>query len=188
MVSFTTLLQTVYDELKLIVQNNTSVSDPDAHVGLLQRTADQETPFFGFQWTMNPEPRGIGGNVRTAAVNTANGGDTESVERVRDYRLMLDVGVTVDGDEPRTRDEYLGAVQSRFADFIDDSSVLHSDVHRVREDGAIPSNVQASGGDVGVLLTYAVEFKTAETVSVPTMETIDWDVDSEGSDAYPEEY
>lgn len=186
MVNIVTLLQAIYDELKTIVQNQTSVSTPDNHVGVLDRTKDQATPFFGFEWTQAPVERGMGGNVRVSSINTDGGGDVTGADHARDYRLTIDVGVTVDGDNPRQRDEYMDDVQSHFAQFIREPTGLHQDVHRVRETGAIPAEVQ--GGDVGVLVTYDIEFPATDTVSLPTAETIDWDVDEDGTDAYPEKY
>lgn len=187
MVTFVSLLQLIYDELKTVVQNSTSVATPDDHVGILDRSKDLTTPFFGFEWTMNPEPRGMGGNVRNGKTYTDNNGVITSVDKIRDYRVVIDIGVTVDGDQPRVRDGYLEDVQSHFTDLVDDSSKLHENVHRIREDGAIPSSVQGDG-DVGVLLTYAIEFHTAGQVSIPAAETIDWGVNADGEDAYPEKY
>lgn len=186
MVDAVTLLQAIYDELKVIVQNETNVSEPDDHVGMLDRSKDENLPFFGFEWTMNPVSRGMGGNVRIGSVNTDNSGDVTGAEQVRDYRLMIDVGVTVDGDNPRQRDTYLGDIQSHFAGFIREPTSLQADVHRVRDAGAIPAGVQ--GGDVGALQTYEIEFPAYDTISVPTAETVDWDVDADSTDAYPEEY
>lgn len=186
MVTFVTLLQIVYDELKGVVQNNTTVSTPDDHVGVMDRSLDQATPYFGFDYDQNAINRGMGGNVRNRAVNTDSNGDVTSVEKVRDYELLLDIGVVVDGDEPRQRDEYISAVQDHWMDIVDDASKLHDDVHRVRDEGVIPQAVQ--GGDVGAMHTYAIEFVSGKDISVPTADNIDWDVDVSGTDAYPENY
>lgn len=186
MVDIVTLLQAIYDELKAIVQNETSASTPDDHVGVLNRTKDTQTPFFGFEWTQAPVSRGMGGNVRPLGANTDNNGNVTGADHARDYRLTIDLGVTVDGDEPRQRDEYMNDIQSHFSQFIREPTQLQQDVHRVREAGAIPADVQ--GGDVGALVTYEIEFPTTDTVSLPTADTIDWDVDADGTDAYPEQY
>lgn len=187
MVSFVALLQAIYDELKVVVQNNTSVSTPDDHVGVLDRIEDIETPFFGFEWTLNPDALGIGGNVRNGQITTDASGDIDSVEKLRDYELMIDFAVVVDGDYPRERDGYLGNVQTHFSNYVDYPSDLHSDVRRVREVGAFQSG-GGDGRDIGFRATYSINFHTSGSISVPPASTVDWDVDSDSTDAYPEKY
>lgn len=187
MVTVVTLLQQIYDELLVFVNDNTSVSTAEDHVGVLNRTKDITTPFFGFEWTVNPNAMGMGGNVRNGAVSTDGSGNVDSVEKIRDYQATIDFGVVVDGDSPRTRDEYLAEIQNHFAPLVDNASDLHSDVRRVREAGAFPSG-GGDGRDVGFRISYTIEFCSSSTVDIPAAETIDWDVDAEGTDAYPENY
>lgn len=187
MVSFVSFLQLIHDELVVVVTDNTTVTTPADHVDVLSRTEDNEMPFFGFEYQIIPNSRGLGGNVRNGNVSTDSNDNVTSVEKIRDYEAILDFGVVLDGDRPRQRDEYLGEVQDHFAAFVDDSSKLHADVHRVREDGALPD----SGGDsrdVGIRVTYRIEFISSQDQSIPAAETIDWDVDVSGTDAYPEHY
>lgn len=187
MVTFIDLLQLVYDELKAVVSANTSVSNPDDHVDVLDRQEDYATPFFGFEWQINPNSQGMGGNVRNGATATDTDGDVTSVEKIRDYVAFIDVGVVLDGDKPHLRDEYLVDVQDHFSGFVDDTDALHADIHRVREDGALPSG----GGDdrdIGYRISYRIEFHTATTADIPGAKNVSWDVDADGSDAYPEQY
>lgn len=185
MVTLAELLQTIYEELLIVCQELTNVSDVNDHVGVLDRTEDIVTPFFGFEWNYQPLAKGMGGNRRP--VSTSVSGSDFNIETVRDYRLILDFGVVVDGDVPRQRDQYLGTVQSHFSYFIDNTSELHEDITRMREGSGSPSNAGQTG-NVGFRATFEIDFKAYDTVTEPVAESVNLNVDVDGTDTYPENY
>jgi hypothetical protein len=188
MVTTADLLQIVYDELKVIVTDETSISDADPHVGVLNRTKDIETPFFGFEYTLNAISRGMGGNVRVRKVQTDTNGDVTGVIKARDYEMILDIGVVVDGDHPRRRDNYMTAVQEHFAEYVDDPPLLDGDVNSLEESIVEPSPGTFANRDTTSRLTYNIEYAATMQKDLPTAETVDWSVDADGVDAYPENY
>jgi len=83
MATLVEILQTLYDELKAAVSGLSAVGDPNDHVGVLQRTKDYTTPFFGFEWNSQPTRRGFGGNKFTESVNKS--GSSVDVEYRSEY-------------------------------------------------------------------------------------------------------
>lgn len=186
MVTLVELLQRLYEELKVVANDSASLSNTDEHVGVLNRTKDIETPFFGFEWQRTPYSYGFGGNQRITEVNSTDG-SIDSVDRTRDYVLNLDVGVVVDGDSPRKRDTYFSNVDAHFADFVDDPTALNEDVDRVRDEGTLPGTGM-QGGDSTIRTSYSIRFSTTDTDSIVATETVNFDLDADSVDTYPEQY
>lgn len=192
MATLITILQSVYDELVDIADTHTGVTTPEDHVGVLNRTKDIQTPFFGFEWQQNAVNRGIGGNLETEGTTTNSDGNVDGVNVSADYDLIVDIGIITDDDSIRTRDEYFGRVQERFNSFVNKPTNLHQDVERVRDEGAIPANM-GDNRDVGVRKTYSIRYPSTELHEpLPPAENIDWnvdlDIDTGTKDTYPEEY
>lgn len=191
MVSLPVLLQSVYDELKTVMNATTSVSNTDKHVGVLDRTKDVSYPFFGFEWQQNPVNRGTGGNQEVDGITTNASNNTDGVNIAEDYDLIIDIGILVEGDQPRAADQHFSDVQSHFNKFINSPTDLHGDVERVRDQGALPANL-GQQQDVGIRKTYLIRYKTTRTESLPPAENVDWDVDLDldagDEDVYPEKY
>jgi len=188
MVTTQNLLQAIYDELTDLCANQTSVSDADDHVGLLNRTSDVSTPFFGFEWSTEPVSRGINDN-RVESVNENN--DTVDVTYRYERELFLDIGVLVEGDTPRTRDAYYDAVTNNFVPYTRSPDTLHPDVSAVEPRGATPESL---GGDVdvGVRQTYVIDYATNVVETLPATKNVNLGIDSiEGgpdADVYPEQF
>lgn len=189
MVTTQNLLQAIYDELTALCANQTSVSDADDHVGLLNRTSDVSTPFFGFEWSTEPRSRGINENVYVDSV-TENG-DTVDVAYRYERELFLDIGVLVDGDNPRTRDAYYDAVTNRFVPYTRSPEGLHPDVREVESRGATPESL-AGDVDVGIRQTYVVDYSTTVSETIPAATSVNLDIDSiedgPDTDVYPEKF
>lgn len=193
MVTTVELLQTIHDELTTVCADATSVSasNADEHVGLLNRVnpSDVVTPFFGFEWSVTPIRRGMDGSVHVDSINTT-GGNIDSVTYRTERRCFLDIGILVDGDQIRTRDEYFDAVHGEFVPYIRDPSSFGADVTDVDSDGAEPSSL--ADFDAGLRQSYTIDYHTYSDESVPAAKTVNWGVDvvEDGSttNAYPEEY
>lgn len=185
MVTLVELLQRVYEELVDIHATETSVDNSAAYVDVIDRDTAIKTPFFGFEWDISALNRGMGGNRRPVEIELSNGSLTKTI--ARDYELMLDISVIVDDDEPRERTKMMQAVTTHFSAFIDAVAELHPDVSRIREQQTIPSPAGETG-DTSSVTTYAIEYVTYDTDTVPAAETVTFDVDANGTDTYPEQY
>jgi len=189
MVSTVGLLQTVHDELAAVCDGATGVpsTDVERHVGLLNRVspADVVTPFFGFEWFVEPIERGIDGSVHVEAVRTDGSGVGDVVLRT-ERRATVDVGIVVGGDDARRRDEYYEAVHERFAPYVRVASLLHDDVDDVSSGEGEPTSL-TDGLDAGLRQRYVIEFHSTTTTTVPTAEIIDASVTADDSNdgAYP---
>lgn len=192
MVSLITLLQTIYDELKVVLNDSTTVTTPDDHVGVLNRTHDIQTPFFGFEWQQRPVSRGTAGNREVEQLTSNTDGNVDGVDVSHDYDLIVDMGIIVDGDEIRTRDQYFGNLEDHFSPYINNPTDLHADLQRFRDEGAIPANLGDSR-DVGVRKTYRIRYPRTTHEDLPPAESVDWGIDlteddSKVADVYPEKY
>lgn len=185
MVTLVELLQRIYEELVTVCGNQTSVSDPYEHVDVLDRESDIVTPFFGFEWTVNSNSRGMGGNRRVVDKTAVS--DTIEYTVAMEYVLTVDLAVVVDGDEPRARTEYLSATQQHFSNFISNPEDLDVDVERVREQNTVPSP-SGQTGDVSARATFEIEYSSYDTVTDPAAATVNLDVDVNDIDVYPEQY
>lgn len=181
------ILDAVFTELVAVAGNDIGVATPKDHVDIMDRSEDLVTPFLGFSWDRTPVDYGFGGNSRTTAINTDNNGDITSVDKVTDFNLVVDIGVVVDGDNPRLRDQYLTYVESHFDQFIDHPTNFHADADTFRAAGMFPQEMGA-GSDVGGRVSYEIRYRRLRTESVPSADTVNWNVDVSGVDAYPENY
>lgn len=192
MVSTVSLLDEIYDQLKVVANDSASLDDADKHVGLLNRTKDIQTPFFGFEWSSVPNNRGMGGNREVESIEEYDADatsipDTLDVVYGRDYTMTVDFGVVVDGDNARLRDKYYENVQAHFSSFADKPSSLNEDVDRVREQSATPSPPGADG-NASVRLTFEIDYTATQTDTVPAAKDVSLDLDVDGTDTYPENY
>jgi len=204
MVSLDALLQLIFEELKTVIDAETGVTTPGNHVGLFDREKDIQTPFFGFEWTLNTINRGLGGNRRIAGENSVGTHDVDGTHTVtstddttdediiefivaRDYLLTIDLGAVADGDSPRQRTKYMEALRYYFSQFTDSPNELDPDVNRVREMATTPS---PTGNDLNASarVTFEIEYTTYDIVEESSVESVDLDIDVSNTDTYPENY
>jgi hypothetical protein len=189
MATYIDVLDALYDVLISVAEDDVgiSASESQKHVDVLDRTEDLATPFFGMEWQRNSINIGFGGNRRVTGIGYANDGDIETITTTSDHELIVDIGVLVDGDWPRGRDQYFLYVDDAMGPFIESPQDLHADVCEVRDSGVIPSDLGANA-DVGVRSTWTIEYEKHSDESATPAESVDFDVDANGVDAYPEHY
>jgi len=182
------VLDALYGVLIDVAETDMSIpaSESQKHVDVLDRTEDIATPFLGFEWQRNPLDIGFGGNRRVTGIGYTNG-DIDTVTAASDYELIVDIGVLVDGDAPRQSYEYLLDVDDAMTPFTDQPTLLQSDVCKVRDNGSTPSDLGAAA-DVGVRSTWIIEYERFVDEEATPAQSVDFDVDANGVDAYPENY
>jgi hypothetical protein len=175
MADLITVLDTIYTDLQIVVADSMSVSNPEAHVGVLNRTTDSQTPFLGFEYSRRPIERGMNGNVRVIETNPNTTDIT--VTTAGDWRLSVDVGVVTDGDKPQTRDSYLSGVTQQFQQYVRHPHRFHSDVHDVSFGGTVSDTI-GRDTDSGLRQTIEIEYSTYSDDTVPMATNVNLDVDA----------
>lgn len=169
----------VYSELKTVITDNTSVSTPKEHVGILNRDNDAVYPFLGFEILAgNRINTGITGDTRVDALILDASDNLDKVRYRRDYELFVDIGVLADDSDDEQKDALYTDLVDHFDSFSGETvgkepSDLQSDVSEI-EDQGFDDAAPNSPGVVGDRQTFRLEYSrfiTEDTDVVP-MDTV----------------
>lgn len=183
------LLTWLMDNTESVVtdSNSISVSDPSTHVDVADAHDESVYPFIGIQpISMSPVSGGLGKkNLTTTAIRTDNTDTFVGVTGTlrRDFSIEI---IPVTDDDHAVRDALTDEILLYFETLVDvgdtPDDITGLSTGQSTPSGRADSFVRANGVELsGTLHTHT-------DTDLPAAESVNWKIDVDGNDAYPEKY